>query len=178
METKVITGKVRFSYVTVFEPRAMEGSDREKFSVSILIDKKDTKTLDKVKAAVEAAITTGLAKFGGKRPATLKLPLRDGDLEKPDDPVYAGKFFLSANSDNKPGIVDRNLDPIMDREDFYSGCYGRASLNFYAYNVNGSKGVACGLNNLQKLEDGKRLSGEASAEEDFASEPIEDDDLM
>lgn len=179
METKVITGKVRFSYVTVFEPRAMEGSDREKYSVSILIDKNDTKTLDKVKAAVEAAIVSGLAKFGGKRPANLKLPLRDGDLERPDDPVYAGKYFLSANSDNKPGIVDRNLDPIINKEEFYSGCYGRASVNFYAYNANGSKGVACGLNNLQKLEEGERLSGGSSAEEDFGSEPVEeDDDLM
>lgn len=176
--TKVITGKVRFSYVHAFEPQAMEGSDREKYSVVLLIDKTDKKTLDKVNNAIQAAIQAGLGKFGGKKPATLKLPLRDGDVERPDDPVYEGKFFLSANSDNKPQVVDRNLDPIMDKEDFYSGCYGRASINFYAFNTNGNKGIACGLNNLQKLEDGERLSGGSTAEEDFGSEPYEDDDLM
>lgn len=178
METKVITGKVRFSYVTVFQPKAMEGSDREKYSVSLLINKKDTKTIDKIKAAVEAAITNGLAKFGGKKPANLKLPLRDGDLERPDNPEYAGMLFLTANSDIKPQVVDRNLDPIIDPEEFYSGCYGRASINFYAFNANGNKGIACGLNNLQKLEEGERLSGGSTAEEDFGGEPIDDDDLM
>lgn len=178
METKVITGKVRFSYVTVFQPKAMEGSDREKYSVSLLINKKDTKTIDKIKAAVEAAITNGLAKFGGKKPANLKLPLRDGDLERPDNPEYAGMLFLTANSDTKPQVVDRNLDPIIDPEEFYSGCYGRASINFYAFNANGNKGIACGLNNLQKLEEGERLSGGSTAEEDFGREPIDDDDLM
>lgn len=178
METKVITGKVRFCYVNVFEPRAMEGSDREKYSVSLLIDKKDTKTVDRIKAAIEAAIANGLAKFGGKRPANLKTPLRDGDTERPDNPEYEGKYFLSANSDNKPQIVDKDLNAIMERGEFYSGCYGRASINFYAFNTNGNKGVACGLNNLQKLEDGERLSGGSSAEEDFGKEPIEDDDLM
>lgn len=175
--TKVITGKVRFGYVHAFEPQAMEGSDRAKYSVSIIIPKSDTKTLDKIKRGIEAAIATGLGKFGGKKPANLKLPLRDGDLERPDDEVYAGHYFLSANSDNKPQVVDRDLNPILDRDEFYSGCYGRASINFYAFNTNGNKGIACGLNNLQKLEDGERLSGGSTAEEDFGSEPF-DDDLM
>lgn len=174
-DTKVITGKVRFSYAHVFEPHAVQEGQEEKYSVSILIDKKDKKTLAKVEKAVEAAIEAGKAKFGGKVPKTMKLPLRDGDEEREDDENYAGKMFLNASSKSKPGLVDEDLNPILDREDFYSGCYGRASLNFYAFSVSGNKGIAVGLNNLQKLEDGERLSGGASAEEDFGEA---DDDLL
>ena len=97
-------------------------------------------------------------------------------MRKEDDEAYAGSMFLSANSNIKPGIVDENLDPIMDKDEFYSGCYGRASVNFYAYNVGAIKGIACGLSNLQKLEDGERLGGSiSSAEDDFGSA---DDDLL
>lgn len=173
--TKVITGKVRFSYAHVFEAVAIsEGSD-PKFSVSLLIPKSDKKTIDKIKAAIDLALEEGKEKFGGKIPKQFKYPLRDGDAEREDDPVYAGHMFVNANSPRKPEIVDANLDPILSKDEFYSGCYGRASINFYAFNVNGSKGVACGLNNLQKLEDGERLGdGASSAEEDFGGD---DDDL-
>ena len=171
--TKVITGpKTRFSYANVFEPKSINGGDA-KYSVSLLIDKKDKKTLDKIEAAVQAAIEEGKGKWGGKIPKKLKLPLRDGDEERDDD-AYAGKMFLNANSSAKPGVVDEDLNPIMDADEFYSGCFGRASVNFYAFNSNGSVGIACGLNNLQKLADGDRLSGGASAEEDFGA--IEDED--
>lgn len=175
--TKVVTGKVRFSYANVWEPRAMEGSDRAKYSVSILIPKTDSATLSRVKEAIDTALKEGIAKLGGKIPPTWKNPLRDGDIERPDNPEYAEHMFVNANSDNRPGIVDVNLNPIIEKEDFYSGCYGRASINFYAFNTNGNKGVACGLNNLQKLADGERLSGGSSAEEDFGQNPW-DDDLM
>jgi len=171
VSTKVVTGKVRFSYANVFEPVSIDGNSDPKYSVSLLIPKKDTETLNKINAAVEAAKQLGaVSKFGGRVPVGLKLPLRDGDAERPDDEVYAGCYFLSANSANKPGLVDESLNAIMSREDFYSGCYGRASVNFYAFAVSGNKGVACGLNNLQKLEDGPRLSGGSSAEEDFGSD--------
>lgn len=171
--TKVITGpKVRFSYANVFEPKSINGGDA-KYSCALLIDKKDKKTLDKIEAAIKAAIEEGKSKWGGKVPKKLKMPLRDGDEER-DDEAYAGKMFLNANSSTKPGVVDEDLNPIMDQDDFYSGCYGRASINFYAFNSNGNQGIACGLNNLQKLNDGDRLSGGASAEEDFGA--IEDDD--
>lgn len=175
-ETKVITGKVRFSYAHVFEPSAINDGQDKKYSVSILIPKKDKKTLAKIEAAVEAAMEDGKTKkWGGKIPPNLKLPLRDGDEDRPDDEHYAGHMFVNANSARKPGLVDAELDPIMDREEFYSGCYGRASVNFYAFDSNGSKGVACGLNNLQKLEDGERLAGGVSAEVDFGDEEEEDD---
>lgn len=174
-KTKVITGKVRFSYVQVFEPKAMEEGQKEKYSVSLIISKKDKKTIAAIESAIDEA--KRLAKtnlWGGKIPSVLKGGLRDGDEEKPDNPEYENSFFINANSIRRPGLVDADLNPILDRDEFYSGCYGRASIDFYGY-ITGSKGVACGLNNLQKLEDGEPLSGSAaSAEDDFG----DDDDLM
>lgn len=178
-ETKVITGIVRFSYANVHEPKSINGSD-PKYSISLLIPKTDTETITAINKAVEAAKQAGIGKFGGKLPAKLKLPLRDGDEERPDDEAYKGHYFINANSAQKPGIVDKNLKPIMDTTEFYSGCYGRAAINFYAFNTNGNKGIACGLNNLMKTADGEALAGKASAEEDFAgfaSTDAEDDFL-
>lgn len=175
--TKVITGKVRFSYANVFEPTAMQDGQTPKYNVSIIISKSDTKTVEAIKKAIEAAKEAGKSKIAdknGKIPVNLKTPLRDGDEERPDDPAYENSYFINANSERKPGVVDRDLNPIMSRDDFYSGCYGRASINFYAFNVN-SKGIACGLNNLQKLEDGERLAGGSSAEEDFGGDNAVDD---
>jgi hypothetical protein len=174
MSTKIVTGKARFSYVNVFEPTSMDEGQEKKYNLSILIPKSDKATMAKIHAAIEEATQQGLtSKFGGKKPATLKNPLRDGDIEKPEDDTYAGHFFINAKSTRKPQIVDANLDPIMSQEEFYSGCYGRASITFYAYATAGSKGIAAGLENLQKLEDGERLGGgSSSAAEDFG------DDLM
>lgn len=179
--TKVITGKVRFCYVNVFEPTAMNEGDTPKYNICVLIPKSDTATIDKINKAVEAAKEAGKAKLAdknGRIPANLKLPMRDGDVERPDDPAFEGMYFINANSMRQPSIVDRSLNPIMSRDEFYSGCYGRASINFYAFNVS-SKGIAAGLNNLQKLEDGEMLAGGSTAEEDFGGENvIEDDDMM
>lgn len=175
-ETKVITGKVRFSYANVWEPKGIDGGD-PKYSVSIIIPKTDKKTINAINAAVAIAKEQGKAeKYGGKIPANLKLPLRDGDEERPDDEAYAGCYFFNASSKNRPGIVDENLNPPMEQDDFYSGCYGRAAINFYPFAAKGNKGVAAGLNNLQKLEDGERLGGgKASAESDFGGG---DDDIL
>jgi hypothetical protein len=172
METKVITGKVRFSYANVFEPTSIGETGPKKYNVSILIDKNDTATINKINAAIEAAKVVGADKISkaGKILPNLKMPLRDGDEEKEDDSAYAGHFFVNANSSRKPQIVDKDLNEIISRDDFYSGCYGRASIVFYAYNVDGNKGIACGLNNIQKLEDGENLSGGSSATTDFADE--------
>ena len=178
--TKVVTGKVRFCYVNVFEPTALNDGDTLKYNICILIPKSDTKTLEAIRNAVEAAKTTGKSKIAdknGKIPSTIKLPLRDGDEERSDDPAYEGMMFINANSTRKPTVVDKDLNPIMSQEEFYSGCYGRASINFYAFNVQ-SKGIAAGLQNLQKLEDGEMLAGGSTAEEDFGGENQWDDDLM
>ncbi|ARW39033.1 hypothetical protein BUN12_2333 [Bacillus amyloliquefaciens] len=165
--TKVVTGKVRFSYLHAFQPHAIEEGQEPKYSTAILIPKTDKDTLRKIKAAVEAAKEAGKSKWGGKIPANLKTPLRDGDEERPDQEEYAGCYFLNASSKTKPGIVDRNLNHIIDSEELYSGCYGRVSINFYAFNTAGNKGIACGLNNIQKLEDGDYLGGRSRAEDDF-----------
>lgn len=174
--TKVITGKVRFSYANVFEPKSINGSD-PKYSVSIIIPKSDKKTLNDIKAAIEAAKKEGVAKLGGKIPSNLKTPLRDGDIDRPDDEAYLNSYFINANSITKPGIVDRDRQPIIDSTEFYSGCYGRASLVFFAYNANGNKGLAAGLQNLQKLSEGEPLGGRNRAEDDF-DEFEEDDDFL
>lgn len=181
--TKVVTGKVRFCFCHVFEPSAMEGQPEEsaKYSVCVIIPKDDEKTITKIKNAIEAAKTVGKAKLAdknGKIPSTIKLPLRDGDEERSDDPAFENSYFLNATSNRKPTIVDKNLDPIMDQNEFYSGCYGRISLNLFAFNASGNKGIAAGLQNLQKLEDGEMLAGGSTAEEDFGGDNSWDDDLM
>jgi len=170
---KVITGKVRFSYANIWEPKSINGGD-EKYSVSLIIPKSETNTIAEIKAAIEAAKQEGKAKFGGKVPASLKLPLRDGDIDRPDDEAYINCYFVNANSKDRPQVVDKNVKPILDQDEVYSGCYGRASITFYAFNQNGNKGVACGLQNLQKLSEGEPLSGRSRAEDDFTTSEEED----
>ena len=176
---KVITGPdTRWSYANVWEAKSINGGT-PKFSVSLIIPKSDTVTIAKIKAAIEAAYKEGEAKLKGNGrsvPAlsVLKTPLRDGDTERPDDEAYANAYFVNANSTTAPGIVDADRQLILDRSEVYSGVYGRASINFYAFNSNGNKGSACGLNNLQKIRDGEPLGGKSRAEDDFATEDEED----
>jgi len=178
--TKVITGEVRFSYAHVFEP-VEDDKGNKKYSVSLVIPKSDKRTIKAIENAIEAAKKEGAsAKFGGKIPAMLKLPLRDGDEERPDDEVYRNSYFVNATASEKfrPGLIYQNGQPIIDTTDFYSGCYGHASVSFYAFNTSGNKGIACGLNNIMKTRDGEPLSGtRAKAEDDF-SELLEDDDML
>lgn len=176
---KVITGpNTRWSYANVWEPKSINGGT-PKFSVSLIIPKSDTKTVAKIKAAIEAAYHEGESKLKGNGKtvpplAALKTPLRDGDAERPDDEAYANSYFINANATTPPGIVDVDRNPILTRSEVYSGVYGRASISFYAFNSNGNKGIACGLNNLQKVRDGEPLGGKASAESDFATDDDED----
>lgn len=166
--TKVVTNEVRFSYPNVFVPKAIEQGQDPKYSVNILIRKDDEETLATVNAAIKQAKTDGLAsKWSGKLPKKFHEPLRDGDVEKDDDPVYAGCFFINISSKTKPGIINKYRQPIDTDEEFYAGCYGRASINFFPFSAAGNNGIGAGLNNLQKLRDGERLSGRASAEDDF-----------
>lgn len=180
--TKVVTGLVRLSYVQIFNKRSFtEGTDA-KYSLCVLVPKKDTKTLKKIQAAVKAAAEEGIStKFNGKKPSNMHMPLRDGDEERADEaPEYKGMYFFNCKSDRKPGIVDKDRNEILDPDEVYSGCWGRVSVNFYPYSVNGNKGVAVGLNNVQKLKDDQRLGGAAaSAEDDFNDdfEFSEDDDF-
>ncbi|MBO6237315.1 MAG: DUF2815 family protein [Bacteroidales bacterium] len=181
MSTKVITGKVRFSYVNIFKSRAFQAGQDAKYSVCLLIPKEDKATLTKIHKAVEVAKEDAKGKkWGGKVPANLKLPLRDGDIDRPDDENYAGHMFLNATSKDAPQIVDRKVQPILDPMECGSGDYCNVSVNFYAFNTNGNQGVGVGLNNIQKLKDDTRLgAARASAESDFGDgfEDDEDDDF-
>lgn len=179
--TKVITGvNTRWSYVNAWEPKSINGG-APKYSVSLIIPKSDTKTIERIQAAIQAAYEEGQGKLKGNGKSVpalsvLKTPLRDGDAERPDDEAYADSYFVNANSGTAPGIVDADRSPIIDRSEVYSGVYGRASINFYVFNSNGNKGIACGLNNLQKIRDGEPLGGKSRAEDDFATE--DDDDFL
>lgn len=179
--TKVITGpRTRWSYANVWDPKSINGG-KPKYSVSLIIPKSDVKTVEKIRAAMKAAYEEGQNKLKGNGRSVpafdlIKKPLRDGDLERPDDPAYADIYFINANSDSAPGIVDADRNPILERSEVYSGVYGRASINLYAFNSNGNKGIACGLNNLQKIADGEPLGGKSRAEDDFATE--DDDDFL
>ena len=178
--TKVITGpKIRWSYANVWEPKSINGG-APKYSVSLIIPKSDTKTVTAVKNAIQAAYDEGQSKLKGNSKSVpalsaIKNPLRDGDAERPDDETYKDSYFINANSATAPGIVDAARQPILERSEVYSGVYGRASINFYAFNSNGNKGIACGLNNLQKISDGEPLGGKTRAEDDFADE---DEDFL
>ena len=175
-KTKVVTGTVRLSYANVWEPKSINGG-KEKYSVSLIIPKSDTKTLEAINTAIDAAITEGISKFGGKKPnkASLKLPLRDGDVERDDD-AYKDSYFVNANSITAPQIVDKHVQPIIDRSEVYSGVYARVSITFYAFNSNGNRGIACGLGNIQKISDGEPLGGKTTAADDFTT--LDDDDFL
>lgn len=182
-DTKIVTGKVRLSYTNVFTPQSIDGGE-EKYSTAILIPKSDKETLRKIKAAVDAAKEQGKSKWGGKVPTNIKTPLRDGDEERPDDETYAGHYFLNASSKNKPGIAKpigkdsagkTKFAEITDTTEVYSGCYAKVSLNFYPFDMKGNRGVAAGLNNIVKVQDGDFLGGRSSVNDDFSDEEFEDD---
>ena len=171
--TKVII-PCRISFANIWEPKAINGGE-EKYSVSCIIPKSDKKTLTKIHKAIEAAKEAGLSKrFGGKIPPNIRLPLRDGDIDRPDDEAYAGAMFVNANAKDAPQIVDRKVQPILDPMECGSGDYCNVSVNFFAYNANGNKGIGAGLGNIQLIKNGERLSGRASASSDFTE--VEDDD--
>jgi hypothetical protein len=176
--TKVVTGVVRASYLHIWEPSAVNEGDQKKYSASLIIPKSDKATIAKIEAAVKAACEQGKSKWGGKIPAKLKLPLRDGDEERPEDEAYADSWFLNSNCKTKPGIVDSNAQPIMNQDEVYSGCFIRASVTFYPFDTNGNKGIACGLNHIMKVKDGEPLGGRSTAESDFAAVLGEADDLL
>ena len=178
---KVITGpRTRWSYANVWEPKSYKGSE-PKYSVSLIIPKDDTETIKAIKAAIKLAYEEGLPVLKGtskKAPPleTLSVTFYDGDKYRPDDEAYENSYYVNAKNKNAPGIVDLHKQPITDRSEVYSGCYGRASITFYAYNTGMSKGIACSLNHLQKVSDGDPLGGRTSAEQDFADYFDDDDD--
>lgn len=182
-KTKVITGRVRLSYVHVFEPFSNQEDQAPKYSCVLLIPKSDKATIKAIRRAQQAALEQGKDRvFGGKIPKVWKDTLRDGDEEKDTDanPEYAGHMFMSVSAKTRPGIVDRDLNPITDSAEVYSGCYARVSINCFPYSVSGNKGVSFGLNHIQKIADGDFLGGRSRAEDDFDAlgDDEDDDDLI
>lgn len=176
---KVITGEnTRWSNANVWGPKSINGGT-PKYSVSPIIPKSDTTTIAKIKAAIEAAYAEGESKFKGNSKsvpplASIKTPLRDGNAERPDDPAYADAYFINANSATAPGIVDADLNPVLTCSEVDSGVYSLASITLYAFNSNGNRGIACGLNNLQKIRDVELLGDKSSAASDFSTDADED----
>lgn len=179
--TEVVTGKdTLFNYLNVNKPKPTQDGTRLKYSSSLIIPKSDVITKGKIKAAIKAAYEEGQSKLKGNDKnvpplSSLKTPLRDGDTDRPNDPVYANSWFMNTNSYKKPKAWDANGNEIMDPSELYSGIYGKAVVNFYAYNTHGSKGIACGFEGLQKLRDGEYLGG-TNITVDIFSEGNDDDD--
>lgn len=179
--TKVKIGKVRFSYLHVFQPSANQEGQQPKYSITLIIPKSNTELVASIQQAITNAYNAGLGTFGGKKPTVWRNPLRDGDTERPEDEAFADAYFINASSKTKPGIVKwgplGKLVEITDEQELYSGCYGYASVNFFAYNFNGNKGIGCGLNNILKTDNGDYLGGRASAQSDFGDMQPETEDM-
>lgn len=173
---KVVTDEARLSYLFVHTPHAIADGQASKYSCSTIIPKDDVKTINAVKEAIKAAYEEGKSKFGKNAPTleNIKTPLRDGDAERPDDPAYKNSYFINANSTRKPQVVDADCNPIIDENGIKSGDYGRVCIMMYAYNANGNKGIAAGLQSIMKLRDGEALGGVSSPKDDFL--PFADDD--
>ena len=176
-DTEVLIKNCRLSYANIWQPRIEEDGSKGKYSVSLIIDKKDEVTIRRINNAIDAAKKVGKSKLANSQgfvPKNLKTPLRDADEEGRTDEAYIGMMFLNATSKSKPKIVDRHVERITDEEEVYSGCYANVMVNFYAYAVNGNKGIAAGLGNIQKVKDGERLGGGSNPEADF--DALEDEE--
>lgn len=174
-DTKVVFGPCRLSYTHVFNKFSPDGDGEGKFMTNILIPKSEKKTIEAIKKAIEAAKKAAIvAKWGGKEPKKLDLPLRDGDDK--EDEVYEDHFYLNAKSNTRPGVVDKKCVSIVDEEEVYSGVWAVVSVTFYGYDVSGNRGVACGLNNIMKYKDDEHLGGRVSAESDFGGMGFDDED--
>lgn len=183
MSTKVVTGKVRFSFCNIFEPKASDDGGEPKYSLTILIPKSDTVTLGQIKAAMSETREAFCKKNGASAlPANPINPLHDGDGVKPSSgepygPECKGCYVMALSSKQKPVIVDNFRNPITDPGEVYSGCYGRVAVNFYGYS-NKKKGIGAGLQSVQKLHDGDPLGGSRGSADDFDDDysDIGDDD--
>lgn len=171
-KTQVTTGKVRFSYVHAFEPHAPNNGGEPKYSVTLLIPKSDTRTVLKIKTAMENAKKNFMEKNPGKKlPTNLKSTLHDGDGVKESGEDFGaeckGCYVMAVSSKNRPVIVYPDKTMMTEPSELYSGCYGRAVINFYVYNTAGSIGITAGLNGLMKLEDGEPLAGGIVTDSDW-----------
>lgn len=177
MSNTIVTGEVRFSFVNIFEPKAGQNGGEPKYSITILLPKSDIATKQMIDREIQNELQNGIStKFGGTMPAMPAIPIHDGDGVRPNGEPFGeecrGCWVFTASTKQKPEVVDENRQPVLTQTQLYSGCYGRVSLRFFAYNQAGKKGVGCGLGNVQKLRDGEPLGGRTTAADDFGS-PIQ-----
>lgn len=180
-DTRIVV-RGRLSYVHLFKPHAAVQGQEEKYSTTILIDKRDTKTKLKIDVAIKAAEEYGVSdKWGGVRPIKINSPLKDGDGTKEDGTPYGDEckgcwvINASAKVDYPPQVVNAKVEPIMDQSEIYSGIYANVSINFYPYAYMNKRGIGVGLGNVQKIKDGESLAGGRNAQQDF--QVVEDDDM-
>ena len=177
IDSKVVFGPCRQAFTHVFTKHSANDEDEGKFSTTIMIPKDEKKTVAAIEKAIDAAKRAGIVgKWGGKEPKKLQLPLADGDDKADDYPEFAGHWLINAKCKTRPNVVDKKLSPIVDEDDFYSGCWAMCSVTFFPYDTSGNRGVAAGLNNLMKTKDDDRFGGRASAESDFSDFTDEEDD--
>jgi len=167
---KVLTPEFRASFVHVFKPKAF-GTGEPKYSVMMIFDQKTD-----ISALKTIALEAAKEKWGDKLPSNFRGPFRDGAEKAHLDGLGPGTVFSTASTTTPPGVVDRNIQAILDPSDFYSGCYARATVNAFAYDRNGNRGVSFGLQNIQKLRDGVPLSGRSRPEDDF--DALGDEDMI
>lgn len=173
-ENEVLTGPVRLSYANIWEPRPPMNGGKPVYSASLIISKDDDKTLRAIKAKIKAMMTNPkvIEKVGGSaniHSKRLRIPLRDGDADRPEDEAYANSYFINVKSSetNPPKIFDRKGNEIIDKAEVYSGCYVRAIIQFYGYNRSGNIGIGAGLIALQKWKDDEALGGVSVSASDF-----------
>lgn len=177
MVKKVVTPVFRVSFPAVFEAKSFDNGP-PKFSVSAVWDPSRFTDAEKKlwQGMLDLCDEVSLERFKkkmGDLPGNFKKAIRDG-AEKADLAGYGeGLMFANLSSKMKPGLIDRDRTPILDAEDFYPGCYARATITAYSYDNKG-KGVAMGLQNLQKVKDGERLDSRTDASEDFDDAEIDD----
>lgn len=174
VETAVTTNRARLSYEHLFRPYAHQQNQEPKYSVTVLVPKTDVETKRRIDSAIAAATNAGVSKcWNGAKPPVLAVPVYDGDGVRPNGEHFGaeckGCWVFTASSKNAPQVVDLSLNPIINQSEVYSGCYARVNVNFFPYNSNGKRGIGCGLNAVQKLEDGEPLGGGISAAEAFGS---------
>jgi hypothetical protein len=175
MSEKIILHGV-LSYASVFKPRSINGGE-EKYSICLIM-KKDLEKKYGNKVKIILAYEKLIAENAFLKGA-FKKPLRDGTEREAEG--FENCYFINANSNTPPGIISKNFKPIVSDKEIYSGCFIRASITLYAFNTNGNKGIACALNNIQKISDGERLDTITTAEEDFkefADFADSDDDML
>lgn len=172
---RIVFGPVRLSYTHILSRFKFDGDTGEgKYSTNILIPKGEKKLVEAVRGCIGEAVKNAKDKWGNRPGTPGKTdPLYDGTGR---GDVYEGCYFLNAKSNQRPQVVDRNNNPIVDEEEVYSGMWAYVSVTFFPYSIGGN-GIGCALGNVRKYKDDEKLGGGPSAVNDFGGISDEDDDL-